>query len=141
MSEVVIKLALDVVGALESQSMDGNVFALDTNRLLGSKKNGTDSLQTAVSRGTRVTWMVAMVECEVYAALEDIIIDKSIMQPAKQQFPGTSVSYWSGEVKSEVQAPIKYDLVFKIGSLKEPLVLSSKLGIIPAEYPTVKVQE
>ena len=138
MSQVVIKLAVDVVGALESQSMDGNVFAIDTNRRLGSLGNGTDGLQTAVSPGMGISWMIAMIECEVYASIENIVVDKAVMEPARKQFPGTSVSYWSGEVKRSIQKPITYDLVLKVGSLKKPMVHTGKLGLISASTLTEK---
>jgi hypothetical protein len=137
MSQVAIKLVIDVVGALESGSMIGNIFALDTNRRGGSQGNGTDALQTAVSRGTKITWMIAPLECEAFVSLDGIVAEKAVIEPLRQQFPGSSISYWSGTVK-RVPRPTSYDLVFTIGSFGKQMVHTARLGLIPTQMPSEK---
>jgi hypothetical protein len=137
MSHVAIKLVIDVVGALETGSMNGNIFALDTNRRGGSQGNGTDALQTAVSRGTKITWMIAPLECEAFVSLDGIVADKAVIEPMRQQFTGSSISYWSGIVKRASRAS-SYDLVFTIGSFGKQMVHTARLGLIPTQMPTEK---
>jgi hypothetical protein len=137
MSQVAIKLVIDVVGALESGSMSGNIFALDTNRRGGSLGNGTDALQTAVSRGSEITWMIAPLECEAFVSLDAIVADKAVVEPVRQQFPGSAITYWTGTVKKAAH-PASYDLVFTIGSFGKQMVHSARLGLIPAAKPTEK---
>jgi hypothetical protein len=137
MSQVAIKLVIDVVGALETGSLNGNIFALDTNRRGGSQGNGTDALQTAVSRGTKITWMIAPLECEAFVSLDNIMADKAVIEPMRQQFTGSSISYWSGTVKRASRAS-SYDLVFTIGSMGKQMVHTARLGLIPTEMPTEK---
>lgn len=137
MSKVTIKLVVDAVGALESGSMAGNLYAFDTNRRAGSKGSGTDALKTAVSRETQITWMIAPLECEAYVALEDIVIDRTICEPVRKTFPGTSVSYWTGTVRKGTQIA-DYDLVFTIGSHGRRMVHSDGLSLVPAARPSAK---
>jgi hypothetical protein len=137
MSQVSIKLVIDVTGALQSGSLSGNIFALDTNRRGGSQGNGTDALQTAVSRGSEITWMISPLECEAFVSLDHIVTDKSVVETMRHQFPGTAISYWRGTVK-RVAHPTSYDLVFTIGSFGRQMVHTAQLGLIAAAKFTEK---
>ena len=129
MSQVTIKLMVDVVGALESGSLSGNLFAFDTHRRLGSQGIGTDALQTAVARGTRIMWVIAPLECEAFVSLEDIVIDRAVCEPELNSYPGSSVTYWIGTVKKA--APLtSYDLVFSLGSHGRSMVHPARLALI-----------
>lgn len=131
MSNVTIKLVVDVVAALDTGRLDGNLFAFDTHRRVGSRNIGTDALQTAVTRGTEIIWMIAPLECETFAAMEQIRIDPAVCEPQKQAFPGTSVSYWTGTVK-KASAATCYDIVLELGSHGRTMAHTAKLGLVPA---------
>lgn len=139
MSQVTIKLVVDVIGALENGSLAGNLYAFDTNRRAGSQDNGTDALHTAVTRGTHVTWMIATLECEAFVEIDDIKMDAALCEPERKSFPGSSIIYWSGRVKKTPQ-DANYDLVLNVGTHGRRMVHSATLALIPTEKTSEKGQ-
>ncbi|MFM6818012.1 MAG: hypothetical protein ACKPKB_17685, partial [Dolichospermum sp.] len=68
-------------------------------------------------------------ECEAYAAIDEIIIDKKYCEPEKKVYEGTDVSYWSGTVKENVQL-VPYTIKFNVGTRAESIATASPLYLI-----------
>jgi hypothetical protein len=98
-------VVIDVVGALATDSLDGQVYFMDTNKTEGSTGQGTDILRTVVSDGYRLVWTVIFLEREAYAAIDEIIIDPEYCEVEKKVYEGTDVSYWVGTVKKRYHLP------------------------------------
>lgn len=124
-----IASVIDVVGALATDSLNGQVYFMDTNKANGSTNQGTENLRTAVSKGDRLVWTVIFLECEAYAAIDDIIIDKDYCEPKKETYEGTDVSYWVGIVKKDVTLT-PYSIKFKVGTRDEPIATASSLCLV-----------
>ena len=69
MSQVAIKLVIDVVGALESGSMIGNIFALDTNRRGGSQGSGRPRGSAETARSGAATVLPGTILSEVKSTI------------------------------------------------------------------------
>ncbi|MEB3277593.1 MAG: hypothetical protein VKK42_01560 [Lyngbya sp.] len=126
---ITIASVIDVVGALATDSLNGQVYFMDTNKANGSTEQGTENLKTVVQKGDRLVWTVIFLECEAYAAIDDIIIDKDYCEPKKEFYEGTDVSYWIGTVKKDVTMT-RYSVKFKVGTRAEPIETSSSLCLV-----------
>jgi hypothetical protein len=126
---ITIASVIDVVGALATDSLNGEIYFMDTNKENGSKEQGTDQLKTMVSTGDRLVWTVTFLECEAYAAIDDIVIDKSYVEPKKEIYEGTDVSYWVGTIKKNVSF-LPYSIKFKVGTREESIATTSSLCLI-----------
>lgn len=118
---VSIAAVVDVVGALATLGMHGNLYLYDTNKPVGSTGLGTEELRTKVRAGDQLLWSTFALECEAYVAIEDIAIDPAVCEPVRKVYPGTDVSYWIGTVKKDDVAATPYRITFRLGTRTEPL--------------------
>ncbi|MGR9051201.1 MAG: hypothetical protein ACU84J_00990 [Gammaproteobacteria bacterium] len=109
--------------------MSGSIYFLDTNKGAGSTGQGTENLQTVVAKGDRVVWTVIFLECEAYAAIDEIVIDKDFCEPEKKTYEGTDVSYWVGTVKKDVKY-LPYSVKFRLGTRDEPIATAPSLALV-----------
>jgi hypothetical protein len=126
---ITIASVIDVVGVLATDSTKGQVYFMDTNKANGSTGQGTENLKTVVAKGDRLVWTVIFLECEAYAAIDDIIIDKSYCEPQKKTYEGTDVSYWVGTVKKDLTLT-PYTIKFLVGTRAEPIATASSLYLV-----------
>ncbi|MFZ1026074.1 MAG: hypothetical protein WAN66_07630 [Limnoraphis robusta] len=126
---ITIASVIDVVGALATDSLNGQVYFMDSNKANGSTEQGTENLKTMVQKGDRLVWTVIFLECEAYAAIDDIIIDKDYCEPKKEFYEGTDVSYWIGTVKKDVTMT-RYSVKFQVGTRAEPIETTSSLCLV-----------
>jgi hypothetical protein len=126
---ITIASVIDVVGALATDSLKGEVYFTDTEKANGSTGHGTDSLKTMVAAGDRLVWTVTFLECEAYAAIDEIIIDEKYCEPEKKVYEGTDVSYWSGIVKKNVSL-VPYTIKFKVGTRDESIATATPLYLV-----------
>lgn len=117
---IAISAVVDVVGALATGSLSGNLYLLDTNRAHGSSGAGTENLRTVVRKGDQLIWTVLPLEAEAYAGIENITIDKEVCEPEKKTYPGTDISFWTGTIKKDVLGT-PYDIEFKLGRRAEAM--------------------
>ena len=121
---IAIMAVVDMVGALATGSMSGNLYLLDTNGANGSTGLGTEELKTEVKKGDQLHWTVLPLECEAYVSIDDILIDKELCEPQQKTYPGTDVTYWVGTIKKDVDvAP--YNIKFKVGTRVDPMTTTS----------------
>jgi hypothetical protein len=120
-----ITAVVDCVGALASGRMDGHLYLYDTNKAQGSTGLGTEQLKTRVKRGDQLLWNVLALECEAFVAIDDIIIDRDIVEPVRQVYPGTDVAYWIGTVKKDDAELVPYQIKFKLGTRAEPITTTT----------------
>lgn len=126
---ITIATVIDVVGALATDSLVGQVYFMDTEKASGSTGHGTESLKTMVSQEDVLVWTVIFLECEAYAAIDQIIIDNDYCEPEKKVYEGTDVSYWTAKVKKNVQS-IPYTIKFKVGTRAEPISTAAPLYLV-----------
>lgn len=120
-----ISAVVDVVGALATRSMHGNLYLLDTNKAGGSTGIGTEELRTRVRGGDQLLWSVLPLECEAYVSIEDIVIDEEVCEPERRTYPGTDISYWVGTVKKDDIGVTPYQISFKVGTRTDPMTTAS----------------
>jgi hypothetical protein len=125
---ITIASVIDVVGSLATDSLEGQVYCIDTNKANGSSGQGTDHLRTVVRKGDRLVWTVIFLECEAYAAIDDIIIDSDCCKPEQLFYDGTDVSYWTAVIDKDV-ASVPYSIKFRIGTRAEPLSTGPTLSL------------
>jgi len=126
-----IRAVIDVVGALATGSLSGNLYLLDTNRANGSTGIGTESLRTRVRKGDQVLWTALPLECEAFASIEDIVVDKEFCMVESRTYPGTDVSYWIGTVKRDTEIATYY-IKFKLGTRMEAMTTASPAFLVGA---------
>lgn len=125
---ITIASVIDVVGGLATDSLEGQVYCMDTNKANGSSEQGTDHLRTMVRKGDRLVWTVIFLECEAYAAIDEIVIDNDFCEPEQKFYDGTDVSYWTAVIKKNITS-VPYSIKFKIGTRAEPLATASTLSL------------
>ena len=122
---ITITAVVDIVAALASETLSGNFYMLDTNKLNGSTGIGTENLRTVVKKGDKLIWNVFALECEAYACIDEIIIDRNYCEPERKAYDGTDFVYWAGTVKKDIKV-LAYNLKFKLGSRSEAMSALSK---------------
>lgn len=116
-----VTAVIDVVGVLASNAVHGHLYMYDTNKAGGSTGFGTEELRTRVRRGDQILWNVLALECEAYVAIDDIVVDRDVIEPERRVYPGTDVAYWVGTVKKDDVESLPYQLKFRVGTRDEPI--------------------
>ncbi|MBV9926743.1 MAG: hypothetical protein JOZ96_17120 [Acidobacteria bacterium] len=62
MATVDVLIAVDVEGAMSSQSLQNNVYLMDTNKFFGSYQEGQSELITKLRQGDRIIWSVSPID-------------------------------------------------------------------------------
>jgi len=120
-----IMVVVDVVGALATDTLDGSVWLVDSNKTGGSTGEGTRQLKTAVRKGDQLVWTAMSLECEAYVAIEAIAIDPAYCEVTRGVYPGTDISYWLGRIKKDPgKSMVPYNILFKLGSRAGAMSLS-----------------
>jgi hypothetical protein len=97
--------------------LEGNIYILDTNKLAGSSKEGTMSLETAVAKGDTILWSTYGLEVESYVRICNISVDETyISKPKKEKYKGTNIEYWTSDVLKNPPEKIPYNIRFEIGN-------------------------
>lgn len=126
---ITIASVVDVIGVLATDSFDGQIYFVDNNKTNGSTGQGTEELKTMVSKGDRLVWIVGPLECEVYAAIDDIVIDKQYCEPEKKTYEGTDISFWSGIVKQDLTV-VPYTIKYKVGTRDEAIATNTSIYLV-----------
>jgi hypothetical protein len=110
-----VKSIIDVVGALDDNTLAGNCYLYDDNRRGGSLNQGTHKLATAVKKGDQIIWTVTPMECEAYADITAINVPHDICEVKRYTYDGTAIVYWLGTVKEAVD-DLPYSITLNVGS-------------------------
>ncbi|RXK85975.1 hypothetical protein [Filimonas effusa] len=116
--EIIIMSLVDVVGALASDNIKGNLYLFDNNKSDGSLDEGTGVLKTKVKTGDVLIWTIMSMEPESYAAISNITIDPEVCSPVTEMYPDSDVSYWQATVLKEVTS-VPYKITFEVGVKKQ----------------------
>jgi len=116
---IVIIATLDVIGILANDSLKGNIYIFDNNKLMGSSEEGTENLKTKIifnkNEEVSLVWNVMSLECESFASISQITADKEYILIEKKQYPSSDVNYWIGTIKKPFNN-LKYKLSFLVGN-------------------------
>ncbi|HJQ36976.1 MAG TPA: hypothetical protein VKB93_07545 [Thermoanaerobaculia bacterium] len=124
-SQLRIVAVVDVVSALATDTIDGAVWLLDSNKDGGSTGEGTGLLTTTVQEGDELIWTTMSLECEAFAAIDAIEIDPTYCDVSRETYPGTDIAYWLGRVLKDPGASrVPYNLRFALGSRVSRMSLS-----------------
>jgi hypothetical protein len=110
-----VKSIIDVVGALDDNTLKGNCYLYDDNRRGGSRNQGTHKLATAVKKGDQIIWTVTAMECEAYADITAINVAQDVCEVKRHTYEGTAIVYWLGTVKEDVDN-LPYSITLNVGS-------------------------
>jgi hypothetical protein len=120
MNTITVTAVIDIAAALSNESLSGNVYFIDNNKVNGSSGEGTETLRTMVKKGDRLVWSVHALECEAFSGIEEIIIDKNTCEPEKKIHEHSDFTYWVGTVKQDVKV-LAYNVRFRLGSRAEAM--------------------
>ena len=110
-----VKSIIDVVGALEDNTLKENFYLYDDNRRNGSKFQGSHQLATAVKKGDQIVWTLTPMECEAYAEITEINLPPEVCEVKRYTYDGTAIAYWLGTVKEAVDNQ-PYSITLKVGN-------------------------
>lgn len=136
MTDITIRLVIDVIGALESGVLAPNVYLFDNNRRGGSTGHGTAALDTSAAVGDRLIWTIAPMECGTYCEIAAIDLPEALCTVKREVFAGTNVSYWTGAVFGHVD-DLPYTIALGIGHYGLTMTLENgpRLSVPAIEVP------
>ncbi|MCX6461371.1 MAG: hypothetical protein NTZ03_13825 [Actinobacteria bacterium] len=134
MTDVVIKMTIDVLAALHEDRLDGNMFAFDTARSAGSHGLGTSALATAVKPGDRLLWLLIPLECEAEATIDGISIPGMLAAPRTETESSImETSAWHCSVGT-IDEALPYSITLTLGRNGRELTLVDSLSLIPSSH-------
>lgn len=101
MNTLSVLVVVDALGALSSGKLMDNVYLVDTNRYLGSWREGTDSLHTLCQDGQVIRWYATGVSpggTVAIAGFSGPMAEQGICVPVP--CGGADGAYWTGRVAS-----------------------------------------
>lgn len=131
MKTINVRMVVDVVGALEADTLAGHLYMIDDNRLGGSRDQATAALATATTPGDRIIWTLLPIECETHAAIGAIELPAQICEVRRETYPGSDICYWVGLVKQPV-GDLLYGLTLELGSRTRTLTKGADARLINA---------
>lgn len=90
MATVSVLMVVDVEGALSSGDLQNNIYLVDTNKYVGSGREGQAELQTKLSSGDILQWTVSPVQPTGEVSIADLsgqAVGANVIKP--QQDPAT----------------------------------------------------
>lgn len=127
MSDVIVKMFVDVLAALHHNSLPGHVHGFDSARPSGSAGQGTYAPRTRVREGDRVFWIPLSLECEAHIAIVSVDVGTGAQQP--EPFPWRGATCW-GLTATGLPPVLPYSLVFELGHLGRRLTLGSGPALV-----------
>ncbi|WP_445219627.1 hypothetical protein ACKWRH_05425 [Bradyrhizobium sp. Pa8] len=131
MRTINIRMVVDVIGALEADTLAGSLYMIDDNRLGGSRNQATAGLATAVAPGDWIIWTLLPIECETHVAVRAIELPPDICELERKTYRDSDISYWRGEVKQSV-GDLPYGLTLELGSRARTLSKGAEARLIEA---------
>ena len=130
MSRVFIKVFVDVLSALYTDSLEGNICGFDSHRSHGSQGLGSPNLSTAVQPGDEVFWTAISLECEAHL----VITRAEFTSPDFLAVP-TKGNGWGvlQMTVPEISSPVPYSLNFTFGNNGKTMQYSRGFSLRPIE--------
>jgi len=140
-SQLAVIALVDVEAAINANSLAGNIYVVDNNRLIGSTGQGTAALTTTVVGCQIVNWLVSGIDWSnplMYAFINNIkgeAVEKQIMIPQLFDSPaiGSMGYWWGGTVDAIIPGKYSYTLSIDLGgkmNLDWNLYLDVQTGFI-----------
>ncbi len=112
-----ILIVIDSIGALATGSLIDNVYLIDTNKYLGSWKEGTDTLHTVCQDGQLITWRVISVSPNNNVDIFEFsgkLVSEKICIPSK--LGNADDSFWESRIETQGRfASYSYTITVIIG--------------------------
>lgn len=116
---IAILVALDTIGILASNTLKGNIYLFDNNKLMGSSGEGTENLKTKITfnqdEEVSLVWNVMSLECESFASISQIVADEKYIKIERLRYPSSDVVYWKGSTIKRFDY-LKYKLSIIVGT-------------------------
>jgi len=136
MTTTTILCLVDVIDALSTGSLQGNLYLMDDNRPKGTSRQATGTLTTRVRAGDVLMWTDLQMEFETDIRLLGVWgIPPSICVPTPIPLQGTDVTYWQATVLRDFTGRVPYWLDFSVEGIPMRTPLSSGL-VCSAHDPT-----
>lgn len=114
---ITIMIVVDVIGTLASDTLAGNIYFFDDNRIHGSVGQGTEHLKTKLANGGKgftILWNVMPIEPESFAGISRVAVDPKYLQVEKKNYKGSDIAYWTGVVREPIDR-LTYQVSIKVG--------------------------
>lgn len=128
MADVLIKVFVDVLSALYSDSLDGNVYGFDTHLSHGSQGFGGQDLVTLVSPGDQVFWSAISLECEAPITLSGVEFHSEEFASVPIHHNGLQMMQM---ITPEFTSPQPYTLHFTFGKSGKEMSMESGFTLSP----------
>jgi hypothetical protein len=128
MSDVLIKVFVDVLSALYSDSLEGNVYGFDTHLSHGSQGFGGQELVTSVHSGDKIFWSAISLECEAPITLSGVEFHSEEFSSVPVQQNGLHVMQM---ITPEITSLQPYTLHFTFGKHGKEMSLASGFTLCP----------
>ncbi|HEY5508057.1 MAG TPA: hypothetical protein VIK29_05235 [Paludibacter sp.] len=116
---IVIIAAVDIIGILASNTLKGNIYLFDNNRLIGSSGEGTENLKTKITfkpnENVVLVWNIMPLEPESFAGISQITADEKYIKIARLKYPSSDIVYWKGTTIKPFDH-LKYKLSITVGT-------------------------
>jgi hypothetical protein len=116
---IAILVALDTIGILASNTLKGNIYLFDNNKLMGSSGEGSENLKTKITfkqnEEVSLVWNVMSLECESFASISQIVADEKYIKIERLRYPSSDVVYWKGSKIKQFDY-LKYKLSITVGT-------------------------
>jgi hypothetical protein len=127
-----IMVIADVAGIMASDSLEGNLYLFDDNKVNGSFGHGTDKLTTKViydpdKESITLLWNIISNVPELFATIVQIEADKKYLDGKKYYYDDSDITYWKGTISKWV-GQLSYNLIIRVGN--RDLDFSCNLNLI-----------
>jgi len=130
---------VDVIGALATGTLTGNIFMTDNSRAGRTTGRGTGTLSSAVTNGQVINWHVVPVDVQTSVEIVSITFQKQSPCALLRKYGAPSGDYWAGYVgilnSSEQMAPGLYNYVMKLDMGRKVMTMDVPASIKVIAYP------
>ncbi len=102
MNHIYVVIAVDTVGALAANTLQGFVYLVDTNNYLGSWQEGTSQLHTVCQDSQIIVWTARAIDASNQADIQSFsgsMVSRSICTPQLSITQGDGA--WAGRVETQ----------------------------------------
>lgn len=120
MNHVYVVIAVDTVGALAANTLEGYVYMADTNHYLGSWQEGASQLHTVCQDGQILVWSVSPIDANNQVDIHQFsgtLVSESICKPQFSIMNGGNA--WAGRVETKgAYGSYPYSISLTLGGKK-----------------------
>lgn len=137
--QINIMAFVDVIGALATGTLTGNIFMTDNSRAGHTTGRGTATLSSAVTNGQVINWHVVPVDVQTSVEIVSITFQDQSPCALLRKYGAPSGDYWAGYVgilnSTDQMAPGLYSYVMKLDMGRKVMTMDVPASINVIAYP------